>query len=76
MYFHIYRDSDGGFEANRVLFPLRRLIIELYDDDDELLDRTRMFCPILSFRIKNRLKRRKKAMLRRAKIFIEQRGEV
>jgi hypothetical protein len=57
--FRIYRDLDSKH--------LRKVIVELYGPNGELVERSKMF---LGFNFIARLHRRKKRMLERAKIFI------
>ncbi len=59
MYFHVYRDCFK--------FGLRKVIVELYEEGNVLVDRSRMFAGI---RFEQRLKRRKEKMLKRALIIL------
>lgn len=59
MYFHVYRDC--------MVRGLRKVIVELFDANGGLIDRTRMFAGV---RFEKRLARRKQRMLKRAAILI------
>ena len=63
MNFHVYRDCDQRFR-------LRKIVIELTDDEGVLINRTRMFSSLFLCMLKRRLARRIRRMKRSGVIFL------